>query len=900
MRKQDRNKAEQELLAYFRKEEQETFLPEEKKILTTAGAETPKPEKGDPSGRKFPVRGVIIIAACLAFVLAAIPLVLMFKNRDSGMILPSPGENLRPSSDGDPVYTARSIEVVPQWETAEGLTVLSALWEEESAKDKYLYGLPALQLLSASASPETRQVSLSSLTGARSSREVSGRFLPLTFKTDEQTGFDTRLFAEFEGTYYDLEKEELFCIGYEAAKAFNRDREDELRQIYYLLGGSKLVEHPKEVDLMVEAYRAGLNYYYCTYPGWEGLCSSYPSVVENDFYLTTETKKLLDEFFATGDADLSGYGEEEEWLRAELAYERTVVLRDGFGEVSVLEFGANTSYALITRTITGVDPNNPWQRNIYLYVFDRENGTFTLLNDPQDMGSIYSIRSDVLADSAYKSFGYQNYETGLAIRIYTSSGATRIVSHARETGQWTRVPLEPAGSLALSPSEKYLYVPCASDDGKEHWAVIPFNVSPYDAFLFTGHLLRFVLDDAAVVLDTAQGIRAYSTRNGDDVTETVFGGELAAYESYALEESDAGLSRIHLPDGERTLIASRAAYDAFAADRAQSCVYLANLRGKTVDAVLLATGETAYSIRIDDRFLREAKHADEISLGLDRSQAILVLSGIRLGDMVFDPDRYREEYLPDAELYMTETSIGAVDNFHLSTIPYWILPSIKHPNGGYLHLAPGEDINVNATKIEKLGAYIAIEKLQRAVEDDMLVSMEEYMDIVETIADGLIQYLDIDPDGTVRVAEGVMERLFGAELNPGQSFSQGTYLPFIKAWGLDANPGYLRKFAEVNAKAILKNSNIGSEDLSAFIAAVADRLEDAYRKHYSLTYNMYEQVHTEDLLAMKDAVREMAVTLAENMASDPEGTVAAIQAYPLPDFNETFIDWGNAGVLAGE
>ncbi len=196
------------------------------------------------------------------------------------------------------------------------------------------------------------------------------------------------------------------------------------------------------------------------------------------------------------------------------------------------------------------------------------------------------------------------------------------------------------------------------------------------------------------------------------------------------------------------------------------------------------------------------------------------------------------------------------------------------------------------TVLETIGLQIALPKLREAVDDDLLISDEEMISIAQYVAENIIDYIDIESDGTVRIASGAVEELFGYEMNIGQSFYWGEYAAFLREWGANANPDLLKKLTEVNVRNNLpENSALSGEKLGAFIAAVAARLEKAYEKHFSEGFDMYVQIYTEEMLIMKNAVIDITEKYADAFVGNAEETAKLIAAYELPDFSKSFREW---------
>ena len=872
-------------------------------------------ERADRSGMPdpAPVRGrrpvrAALAAAALALAVAAVPV---------GIALTSTGESGAPhrgaesfcesgAPEADRLYTESPREIAPQWERAEGLTVLSALRGGHAVA--YSDSAPAILPLAASGGQKTVNVSLACIGGARFSRSVSARFVDLSFKTDEHTGFDTRLYSDFEGVYYDLENDELLCIGYEAARALNAHREDEIKQIFYMLAGNTIIGRidgalpPERVSvqerlaLMQEEYLFAMEHYYTSYTasgGWRGLCEKYPDLAGSSFGLTAGEIAFLDGFFETGAADFSGFGEYGEAIEYDLSNARARALHDGVGSINVLEFGSDPDRALIAIEYSGVDDNNPAQINVSLAFFDREKKMFTRVNDPCNFGDIMMKRSECAIDPGYTTAAFTFFDISevVAVRLYNVFGDSRTVSTAVAAGGDT-VGFSAYGGITLSPNGLYGCCRAAKTDvqSPERWVVFPFDAaSQQPARMFNGKLLRFVLNDSAVVLNTSRGIRAYSTATGEDVTDYLFAGDenrLASHEYFAFDADDNGLWRVSLTDGARTLAAPAELYPASLVSGDGSCAYVLDLASGRVEAILVSDGSVGYSVQIDPAFLAEARHADEFSLRSADGGATLVLSYYVRAKAEFDEARFLRLI---SECDDTgEFALGVADNYDPTVFPICVLPAIKH-GGGYLSIAENEDINETFSHIELLGRYYALPYLRGAVANDLLIDEAERVAIARAVAERIVDDLDIDPDGTVHVAYTALESKFGDELNIGQSFVWGEFIPFLREWGVNANPDFLKKFALVNiSDSLPSDSPLSGEALGSFTAAVSEKLESAYEPHYSNEYGMYVQIRKSDMFAMRDAVRDWAQNLSAEYAADPESALQKLNAYELPDFSKTF------------
>jgi len=936
-------KTEEALRRFFEEKENSVVIPGKDRIKAFSDIKT-----ADASGKtKRPARfGWIYAAAAVLFAAVALVFVIRAAGRT---LLPSPVTSTVGTGDApvtatvyDRVYSASPVEAEKAWESAGGLTVLSLVSEKPNNGISGV-SFPFLRSLGNGPDASSTSVNVSFLAGAKVSRSLSGRFINLTHKSDAQTGFDTKKFGSFDGVYFDLATGKLFCIGYEAAKVINAEREDETERIFMMLASSLFFADDKaspevfeKINAMREEYTEKREIYYDGYEGWQALCEKYEDVSKRDFLLTPDEKSLLHAFFLDGDADLSVFDGEKlvgtDQARHDLGVFRMVALTDGFSftdgfsDIEVVEFGACEDKALVKIAVRGVQKDNPWQPRVSLAVFDMKNGTLNTINDPENFGDIVTRRGDVLTDSAYTRFAFLYYGAdGKTAAVYDVNGSEDRVSFAKKP-QGDPEPCGAEGELFVSPGERYGYFLKAryGEEG-EKWVVFPFSAGGYPnadgtdasvggqtasggAYVFEGEFVRFARDDSAVIMKTESGYRAYSAQTGEDVTDFIFeglgenGGEegneedipelkLAAHEYYRVTEDESGLYRTDIVTGERTLIAPVGSYDAYTQDAEKSCVYILSLKEECVKAVPVVSCMAEYVIRIDGSFVAEAKNGTEISIRLADRGATLIVSSYNRGDIKFDEAVFIEKL--NEERKFGDAGTGLADNYNSTFVPSFVLGSIKYGDV-YLHIEE-EDINITYVPLEYIGRYIVLDKIKEAVADDMLISWDEMLDISRYAAERIIDYIDIDTDGAVRLAGGVMEKLFGAELNPGDGFIRNEYVPFIREWGADANPDLFKKFAEVNVKnelALLgKNAPLSGEKLGAFIAAVAARLEEAYEKHYSSEYQMYVQISEGDLLAMKNAVRNMTRGYAAAFAADSRKGAELINGYSLPDFSKSFREW---------
>ena len=853
------------------------------------------------SGSGHPVSGrkkLIILAAVMLTFAAAIALFLTAVFRMPKPQTPLPEwvtaqfpETTIPVSN-DRYQTANPVDVVPQWERPEGLKVLTAIQGETEVPSELSLD-PAFRLLDAEdTSGVSRSVSVSILGGAKISRSLSGRFVELTFKPDEASGVDTAVFGDYTGIYYDLEKEDVICVGYEVAEILNADREDEIEQIFLMLSGADM--HINSAEL----YDLSIRYNSFEYEGWQSLIADRPGIVERHFGWTESQYELLHEFFRTGRTDYQALAESLEsdcsvvLVEYKLTKARNLAIHDGVGELQIFGLVDNGRYALVGRNVEHRQNYNLAYVDVYGILYDREMKTLTEL-DLGDRVLPFFISQDqtrcVLSSDATRLLA----TTGGRVYIYDVSGHNYevIAAYDLESGVYFPQNLRVCGDARISPSERYLCLKMSPEDGQpsDRWLLTRFSADPAPrerAFVIGGTFVRFARDDSVVIFRSDKGYRFYSTETGRDVTGSFTGEdalELAAHEYYDLAETAEGLFSVHVLTGDRVLLASAGQYDAYTADPEFSCLYLASLRERTVACIPL-TGETeTHSIRIQTAFLDEMDDKDIVSLDCVERGTTLILSYFRPKQVRLDTQALTES-LEAWWAKFPNSKIGLVDKLREGFFYHDVLTSIQY-NGAYLHYVPGEDPNLTANWLGWAGWKLTLPWISELISDDLLLDEEDMLDLAWMFSKKIVEYIDIDPDGTVHLSQAAREELFGVgDLNSPHSFIRNTYYPFVEANG--SGPDLFKRFAEVNIRSVMDESperyaDLTDEVLSSFVLVAAERLETVYAPHFSKQYNMYEDVNYPDLLIFKEAVRKWADEWLTDYAEDPDTVAGLIASYPL-------------------
>ncbi len=865
----------------------------------------------EPHGKRRPGKWVIPVVAVLVLIAVSAAVVFALWRRPETPAPALPESSTGPARTDDPgqtvvvdrVYTASPVEAPVQWESEKGLTLLSAVNGSGEIQTDLAVRYPEYMLLSADGvSAVSRSVTVSVLSGVKISRTLSGRFSELTFKPDSQTGFDTSEFGDFEGTFYDLANGELICIGYEVAKLVNADREDEIEEIFLMLSSQHIVNQQRTVsdeaiEQMYRLYADNVNQYEGNYPGWRGLCSDFPEITAAHFGWTEEQYGLLYTYFQTGHTDLDalcatlGVDYTAQMLQSRLDQSRNAALHDGVGQVHVLHFQGDGRYAFVTRIEKKTVSTNVSVQMGYALLYDREQKTMTLLCGPNDKFSAFNFqRGDCVLDPDAKVAGFLAADTfdrnrGL-VHLYDSEGNHRIIGegvdyldgYARKNYN-----LSLSGSILLSPSGRYACCRIKSDDEHptERWILFAFSASDKELpVVIEGTFVRFGRDDSVAICRVDGGYAFYSTQTGRDVTELFAGEEglpLAAHEYYDLTETQEGLFRVHILTGEAELLAQSGTYEAYETDPSFSCVYLVSIARETVDCILLADGLSEYTISIDAAFLNEVGPRDIVSLDGADGGATLILSYFRPASVELDEEKLLER------MSKIHKEIGLVSYLSGGFFSGSVLRSIRCGDV-YLNFLRGEDPNITSYPLDTMGQCLTLPLIRELVADDMLITEEDILEIAREFAEKVVGYIDIDKDGTVRLAAGAVEELFGIELNIGEAFTWGVWIPFQQSYWNDSE--MLDRLADINVRDVLKNDpglapGLTEETLASFISLVADRLKQAYASHYLAQEKGYNGVLYADLLLMKDKIRTWTEDWLAEYDVDPETVAERIRTASL-------------------
>ena len=186
--------------------------------------------------------------------------------------------------------------------------------------------------------------------------------------------------------------------------------------------------------------------------------------------------------------------------------------------------------------------------------------------------------------------------------------------------------------------------------------------------------------------------------------------------------------------------------------------------------------------------------------------------------------------------------------------------------------------------LDTMGQCLTLPLIRELVADDMLITEEDILEIAREFAEKVVGYIDIDKDGTVRLAAGAVEELFGIELNIGEAFTWGVWIPFQQSYWNDSE--MLDRLADINVRDVLKNDpglapGLTEETLASFISLVADRLRQAYASHYLAQEKGYDGVLYADLLLMKDKIRTWTEDWLAEYDADPETVAERIRTAPL-------------------
>ena len=798
----------------------------------------------------------------------------------------------------DRLFSAVPVEAPIQWESDRGLTLLSAIngpAENSSGEPQTEMSAryPEYMLLSGDGvSAVSRTVSVSVLSGVKVSRMLSGRFFEMTYKPDAMTGLDTSEFGDFEGTYYDLTSGDLICVGYEIAKLINTDREDEIEEIFLMIASMQVSNANRtisgeSIEPMYSLYVHNVDQYNGNYPGWQSLRSDFPVPVAGRFGWTDEQYELLHTLFLTGKTDLNalkeslGYDYKESTLQLTLDKCRNRALHDGVGEVKVLYLEGEGNYAFVTRTETKTVSSNCHVLLTYAILYDREQKTLTTFCGPED---------EIVGFSLQRGCCVLNPETTVAgvlsvavtdrnrgvVHLYDAQGNHRLIERGiqKENGAMQTVTdVSLCGAIVVSPSGRYACSRIQTDDDHPSERCLLYTFSATDNLIpriLEGTFVRFARDDSVVVCRTDEGYRLYSTQSGLDVTEQFHGEEalsLASHEYYDLVETNGGLFRVHILTGETDLLAQTDSYDAYVTDPYYSCVYLASASRKSVDCILLSEGSSAYSIAIDTAFLNEVGPRDIVSLNCAESGAMLILSHFRPANVMLDEEKLIEK------ARKISSRIGFLEKLEGGFFGGVALPAIQYGDV-YLNTLRNEDPNVTKYPLDRIGLYLTLPLVRKLIADDMLLTEEDLIEVAWEFAEKVVAYIDIDADGTVRLAAGALEELFGIEMNIGQAFYKGEWLPFLQTYGRDS-PDYLNWLADANVRNVLEEDpaltpGIPEETVTSFISLVAKKLSQACASHYSSQYNLYEGFTYSDLLLLKEKVRTWTTDWLAEYDVDPE------------------------------